>query len=276
MQVTGPFDTEILDVLPSTVKFICHNGVGYDNIDIATCTKKGIEVSNTPGEANHATADLAILLMLCALRRLWPALSAIREADHPLGKWRGKTELGHNPQGKVLGILGMGGIGTEVARRAKAFGMSVIYHNRNKASPELEGAEYVTFESLLSRSDVISVHCPLTEDTIHIIGESEFKKMKQGVVIINTARGALVDEKALVAALRNKKVAAAGLDVFENEPEIESALREHPSVILLPHVGTLTYETQENMERLTLDNLKSCLHTGDLLTKVPEQRNVTR
>ncbi|KLJ09901.1 hypothetical protein EMPG_14675 [Blastomyces silverae] len=225
VQVTGPFDAELLDALPKSLRFICHNGAGYDNIDIATCTEKGIRVSSTP-------------------------IAVIRpRSDHPLGKWRGETVLGNDPQGKVLGILGMGGIGTEVAHRAKAFGMKVIYHNRNRADPEPEGTKYVTFDDLLSRSDVISINCTLTEQTRHIIGKREFAKMKNGVVIINTARGAVIDEKAFVEALETK-VASAGLDVYENEPEIGRALREHPRTFLLPHIGTFTLETQKKMEEL--------------------------
>ncbi|OAX77194.1 hypothetical protein ACJ72_08509 [Emergomyces africanus] len=151
--------------------------------------------------------------------------------------------------------------------------MHIIYHNRNRANPEPEGAEFVTFDSLLTRSDVLSLNCTLTDNTRHIIGGPEFAKMKNGVVIINTARGAVIDEEALVAALENK-VASVGLDVFEHEPKILRALRDHPRTMLLPHIGTFTQETQEKMEQLALCNLKSCLEEGVLLTKVPEQRDV--
>ncbi|EER38103.1 hydroxyacid dehydrogenase [Histoplasma capsulatum var. duboisii H88] len=273
LQVTGPFDAELLNALPRTLRFICHNGAGYDNIDIATCTKKGIAVSNTPQAVNDATADVAIFLMLGALRKAWTPLSAIQEvADHPSGEWRGKTTLGHDPQEKVLGILGMGGIGTEVALRAQAFKMKVIYHNRNRANPEPKGTEYVTFDDLLSRSDILSINCALTDKTRHIIGAPEFAKMKTGVVIVNTARGAVIDEKALVAALQNK-VASVGLDVYEHEPKIEKDLRDHPRAFLLPHIGTFTHETQKKMELLVLRNLESCVTGANLVTRVPEQRN---
>ncbi|PGG97342.1 D-3-phosphoglycerate dehydrogenase [Blastomyces parvus] len=267
--VTGPFDTELLDVLPKTLKFICHNGAGYDNIDIATCTKKQIRVSSTPGAVAPATADIAIFLMIGALRQAWPLLDAVRA-----GRWRGESGLGHDPQGKVLGILGMGGIGTEVARRAKAFGMEIIYHNRARANPEPEGTKYVTFDELLSQSDVISLNCTLTDQTRHIIGKREFMKMKEGVVIVNTARGAVIDEKALVEALETNKVASVGLDVYEDEPKIPRALREHPRAFLLPHIGTFTCETQKKMEELVLRNLKSCWDTDELVTMVPEQKGI--
>ncbi|EDN05723.1 hypothetical protein HCAG_02326 [Histoplasma mississippiense (nom. inval.)] len=267
VKVTGPFDAELLNALPRSLRFICHNGAGYDNIDIATCTQKGIAVSNTPQAVNDATANTAIFLMLGALRKVWAPLSAIRE-----GKWRGETTLGHDPQEKVLGILGMGGIGTEVAFLAQAFKMKVIYHNRNRADPEPKGTEYVTFDDLLSRSDVLSINCALTDKTRHIIGAPEFRKMKTGVVIVNTARGAVIDEKALVAALQNK-VASVGLDVYEHEPKIEKDLRDHPRAFLLPHIGTFTHETQKKMELLVLRNLESCLKGANLVTRVPEQRN---
>ncbi|OJD14590.1 hypothetical protein AJ78_05077 [Emergomyces pasteurianus Ep9510] len=270
VNVTGPFDAELINVLPESVKFICHNGAGYDNIDIPTCTKKRIDVSSTPGVVNRATADITIFLMLGALRQVLTPIAALRA-----GEWRGETKPGYDPQGRVLGILGMGGIGTEVARRAKAFDMHIIYHNRKRASPEPEGAEFVTFDSLLSRSDVLCLNCTLTDDTRHIIGRPEFAQMKNGVVIINTARGAVMDEEALVEALENK-VASAGLDVFENEPNIRPALRKHPRILPLPHIGTFTQDTQKKTEQLVLSNLKSCLQEGRLLTQVPEQLNLTR
>ncbi|PGH15958.1 hypothetical protein AJ79_02125 [Helicocarpus griseus UAMH5409] len=266
MQVTGPFNAELLNELPKSLRFICHNGAGYDNIDIPTCTKRGIKVSSTPIAVNNATADIAIFLMIGALRQAYVPLTAIRD-----GQWRGNTKLGNDPQGKVLGILGMGGIGREVARRAQAFGMEIIYHNRNQIVPEPEGTEYVTFDGLLERSDVLSLNCSLTEATKHIIGEREFDKMKDGVVIVNTARGALIDEKALVAALKLNKVGSVGLDVYEREPKVEEGLLNNKKVMLLPHIGTSTWETQRKMELLVLDNVKACLEKGKLVTQVPEQ-----
>ncbi|RHZ62311.1 60S ribosomal uL22 domain-containing protein [Aspergillus thermomutatus] len=241
---TGPFDAELLSVLPKSLKYICHNGAGYDNIDIPGCSEKGIAVSSTPVAVNHATADVGIFLMIGALRQAYVPLSALRA-----GHWQGKTTLGHDPQGKVLGILGMGGIGREMANRARAFGMKIQYHNRSRLSPELEwDAQYVSFDELLGNADVLSLNLALNAKTRHIIGEKEFQKMKDGVVIVNTARGALIDEKALVAALDSGKVMSAGLDVYENEPEIEAGLVNNPRVMLLPHIGTATYETQKEME----------------------------
>ncbi|OGM44012.1 hydroxyisocaproate dehydrogenase [Aspergillus bombycis] len=252
---TGPFDAELLAVLPKSLKYICHNGAGYDNIDVKGCTEKGIAVSSTPVAVNHATADVGIFLMIGALRQAYVPLSALRA-----GQWQGQATLGRDPQGKVLGILGMGGIGREMANRAKAFGMKIQYHNRSRLSPELEGdATYVSFDELLASSDVLSLNLALNASTRHIIGEKEFQKMKDGIVIVNTARGALIDEKALVAALDSGKVLSAGLDVYENEPVVEQGLVDNPKVMLLPHIGTMTYETQKDMELLVLNNLRSAV-----------------
>ncbi|RJE25482.1 Dehydrogenase [Aspergillus sclerotialis] len=266
---TGPFNEEILSVLPKSLKYICHNGAGYDNIDIAGCSRRGILVSSTPVAVNHATADVGIFLMIGALRQAYVPLAALRA-----GQWQGKTTLGHDPQGKVLGILGMGGIGREMANRAKAFGMKIHYHNRSRLPADLEaGATYVSFDELLANADVLSLNLALNESTRHIIGEKEFQKMKDGVVIVNTARGALIDEKALVKALDAGKVGSAGLDVYENEPVVEQGLIDNPRVMLLPHIGTMTYETQKDMELLVLNNLRSAVEKGVLLTGVPEQKN---
>lgn len=267
---TGRFDADLISLLPKSLKYICHNGAGYDNIDISACTERGIAVSSTPVAVNHATADVGLFLMIGAMRQAYIPLAAIRE-----GKWQGKTTLGHDPRGKVLGILGMGGIGREMANRARAFGMTIQYHNRSRLSAELEGdAKYVSFDELLASSDVLSLNLALNESTHHIIGEAEFQKMKDGVVIVNTARGALIEEKALVAALESGKVRSAGLDVYEDEPQVQPGLLNNPRVMLLPHIGTMTYETQREMELLVLENLRSAVETGEMVTLVPEQKNV--
>lgn len=224
------------------MKFICHNGAGYDNIDVAACTAKGIQVAHTPKAVNSATADIAMFLMLGALRRIHAPYAALRKK-----KWRGPAlQLGHDPQQKSLGILGMGGIGREVAVRGKAFGMNILYHNRTRLAPDLEvgGATYVGFEELLAKSDVLSLNLSLNAKTKGIIGKKEFAMMKDGVVIVNTARGKLIDEAALVEALGSGKVFSAGLDVYEEEPVIHAGLIDNPNVVLLPHIGTATVETQ--------------------------------
>ncbi|OXV05795.1 hypothetical protein Egran_06437 [Elaphomyces granulatus] len=268
-QVTGPFDEELVSVLPDSLKYICHNGAGYDNVDVTACSQKGIAVANTPVAVNNATADIGIFLMIGALRQAYVPLAALRA-----GQWHGKSKLGRDPTGKVLGILGMGGIGRQFAHRARAFGMKIQYHNRSRLPSEQEGdATYVPFDELLATSDILSLNLSLNDSTRHIIGAPEFQKMKTGVVIINTARGALIDEKALVAAIESGKVASAGLDVYEMEPEIDPGLLNNPRVMLLPHIGTMTYETQKEMELLVLANLTSAVEKGILITQVPEQKN---
>lgn len=251
------------------MKFITHNGAGYDNIDVPACNDRGIQISSTPIAVNDATADIALLLMLGALRRIHVPLTAVRGGD-----WRGKSfALGHDPKGKVLGILGMGGIGRAVAQRARAFGMEIQYHNRSELSGDLAGgARYVDFETLLKTSDVLSLNLALNPSTRHIIGEKEFGAMKEGVVVVNTARGPIIDEAALVKALKDGKVYSAGLDVFEEEPKIHPELVSDERVVLLPHIGTATWETQKEMELLVLENLKSAVQGNGLVTQIPEQQ----
>ncbi|KAL6872400.1 hypothetical protein HDV57DRAFT_262186 [Trichoderma longibrachiatum] len=270
VSVTGKIDGELLDVLPKTLKFMCHNGAGYDQIDVQACTAHGVHVSNTPTAVDDATADVTIWLLLGALRNLPIGIHALRA-----GKWRGNPPpaLGHDPQGKILGILGMGGIGRNVAAKARAFGMRIRYHNRSRLSPELEdGAEYVDFETLLRESDVLSLNLPLNPKTRHSIAAPQFALMKPGIVIVNTARGAVMDEAALVDALASGQVSSVGLDVYENEPEIHPGLLANPSVLLVPHMGTWTQETQQKMEEWTIDNVRTAVKEGRLKSIVPEQK----
>ncbi|KAF7359507.1 D-isomer specific 2-hydroxyacid dehydrogenase [Mycena sanguinolenta] len=244
MATTGPFDEELIQALPKTLKFICHNGAGYDSIDVAACTARGILVSNCPAVVDDATADTAIFLILAALRGFNNGILAIRN-----GTWKSKVPpdpLGHDPQGKTLGILGMGGVGCNLKRKADVFGMKTIYHNRTRLDDEhAAGAEYVTFDELLARSDVLSLNLPLNAQTRNIISTAEFSKMKTGVVIVNTARGGVLDENALVKALEEGKVWSAGLDVYQQEPNIHPGLVSNPHVCLLPHMGTSTVEVRQ-------------------------------
>ncbi|KAG6154543.1 hypothetical protein E4U37_001950 [Claviceps purpurea] len=270
--VTGKVNNELLDALPSSLKFLCHNGAGYDQIDIPSCSSHGIRVSNTPTAVDDSTADTTIWLLLGALRNFAPGMSNLRA-----GEWRGNIppRLGHDPQGKILGILGMGGIGRNVAAKAKAFGMKVRYHNRTKLSEELEGgAEYVPFERLLAESDVLSLNLPLNPKTRHIISKQQFDIMKAGIIIVNTSRGAVMDEAALVDALHAGKVASAGLDVYEDEPTIHPGLLKNQNVVLLPHMGTYTVETETKMEEWAIDNVKMALEGGQLKSIVPEQKDL--
>ncbi|OQD72376.1 hypothetical protein PENDEC_c021G06843 [Penicillium decumbens] len=269
--ITGPVDEELVNALPSSLQYIAHCGAGYDQIDVHACTarKPMIRVSNVPTAVDDATADANMFLILGALRNFNAGMHALRQ-----GKWLGQPAplLGHDPEGKTLGILGMGGIGRNLMRKAEAFGMKVIYHNRRQLSEELSGgAQYVTFDELLATSDVLSLNLPLNKQTRHIIGKDEFAKMKDGVVVVNTARGAVMDEAALVEALDSGKVFSAGLDVFEEEPKIHPGLLSNASVILVPHMGTWTIETLTAMEEWAIDNVRLAVTTGKLKSPVSEQ-----
>ncbi|KAH8900431.1 hypothetical protein GQ53DRAFT_815312 [Thozetella sp. PMI_491] len=266
-------DEELISALPRSLKYICHNGAGYDSIDVALCTARGIHVSNCPLVVDDATADCAMFLILAALRGFNNGILAIRN-----GEWKGAVPpppLGHDPQGKVLGILGMGGIGRNLKKKADAFGMTTIYHNRSQLRGELAGgAEYVSFDELLAKSDVLSLNLPLNQNTRNIVSTNEFAKMKRGVVIVNTARGGVMDEDALVTALESGQVWSVGLDVYQQEPNIHSGLVSNPHVCLLPHMGTSTVETKTKMELCMLGNCRSALEKGRLETIVPEQAHL--
>ncbi|KUI61705.1 hypothetical protein VP1G_08872 [Cytospora mali] len=279
VSITGRIDAELLSSLPDSLRYICHNGAGYDQVDVPACTARGIRVSNVPTAVDDATADTAIFLMLGALRNFSLSMHNIRR-----GKWRGSEDdgslppLGHDPQGKVLGILGMGGIGRNMAKKALAFGMKIRYYNRTRLSLEMEkecgGAEYRDFESLLRESDVLSLNLPLNAETRHIISTPQFNLMKPGIVIVNTARGAVMDETALVEALDSGKVASVGLDVYENEPQVHSGLLTNNRVLLVPHMGTWTVETEAKMEEWTMANVRKAIEEGQLMSIVPEQRHL--
>ncbi|KAF2145483.1 uncharacterized protein K452DRAFT_283839 [Aplosporella prunicola CBS 121167] len=272
VQITGLVDEELVNVFPESLKFIAHNGAGYDQVDVHACTTRGIKVSNVPTLVDDATADVNMFLIIGTLRGFNTSMQALRE-----GKWRGNPAppLGHDPEGKTLGILGMGGIGRNLKKKAEVFGMKVIYHNRKQLSDELAGgAKYVTFDELLSTSDVISLNLPLNKNTRHIISGPEFAKMKPGVIVVNTARGAVMDEAALVAALDSGHVWSAGLDVYEDEPAVHPGLVANPHVMLVPHMGTWTVETQTAMEEFTIGNVRAALEKGRLNSIVPEQADL--
>ncbi|KAI1821628.1 putative hydroxyisocaproate dehydrogenase [Xylaria intraflava] len=267
---TGRFDAELVAALPASWRFIAHNGAGYDTIDVDACSHRRIAVSNTPIAVDDATADVGIFLMLGAFRMAHFSITSLRA-----GKWIGDTPRGHDPKGKTLAILGMGGIGRAMAHRARAFGMRIIYHNRRPLDPALaQDAEYVSFDELLARADVLSLNLALNPSTRHIIGAAELARAKPGVVVVNTARGALIDEAALAAALESGHVSAVGLDVYEDEPRVHPGLMGNPRAFLLPHVGTYTSETGRAMELLVLRNLEAAVDEGRMLTLVAEQKGL--
>ncbi|KAJ8124716.1 hypothetical protein O1611_g8924 [Lasiodiplodia mahajangana] len=273
LAVTGKFDEELIQALPQSVEFLCHNGAGYDNIDTIACTARSILVSNCPKVVDDATADTAVFLILAALRGFNNGIMAIRNRT-----WTGHIPpppLGHDPQGKILGILGMGGIGRNLKKKVEVFGMRCIYHNRTQLSSQLaDGAEYVSFNELLARSDVLSLNLPLNSKTRNIISTNEFAKMKRGIVIVNTARGGVLDEDALVKALDEGQVSSVGLDVYQNEPNLHPGLLLNPHVCLLPHMGTSSVETKTKMEEWNIGNVRAVLETGRLNNVVPEQAHL--
>ncbi|ETI22205.1 hypothetical protein G647_06278 [Cladophialophora carrionii CBS 160.54] len=274
VSITGFFDEEIVKALPKSWKFLAHCGAGYDQIDADACSARDppLLVSNVPTAVDDATADTAIFLMLGALRNFNTSMVALRRGD-----WRGNPPpaLGHDPQGKVLGILGMGGIGRNMKKKAEAFGMTAIYHNRRKLdSSQADGAAYVSFEELLRQSDVLSLNLPLNPKTRHIISTEQLKLMKPSAIIVNTARGAVIDEAALVDALDNGVIAGAGLDVYEEEPKIHPGLVGNERVILLPHMGTWTTETIKKMEEWAIENVRLALETGKLKSPIFEQKDM--
>ncbi|OLL23887.1 putative 2-hydroxyacid dehydrogenase UNK4.10 [Neolecta irregularis DAH-3] len=271
-EITGVIDEELISKMPRSLRFIAHNGAGYDQIDVSACSKAGIMVSHTPGAVSRATADTAIFLILGCLRNFPQGEYNLRK-----GSWRSETsvEIGNDPNGKTLGILGMGGIGRSLAERARIFGMNVIYHNRQKISWTNNArplAEYVSFEKLLAKSDVLSLNLPLNSNTRHIISSLEISKMKRGGIIVNTARGGVLDTVALIEALESGHLKSIGLDVFEEEPHIPRQLVENPRVLLLPHMGTYTIEAQYDMEKLVIENLERAVEQARLITVVPEQK----
>ena len=253
--ITDRIDEEVLDMAPR-LRMIANFGVGYNNVDVKAATSRGIMVSNTPGVLTDTTAELAFALILAVSRRVAEGDRMVREGRFQF--WAPMLFLGREVTGKTLGIVGLGKIGKTVARIAGSFHMRILYYNRHQldAAEERELAvEYAYLETLLMESDIVSLHVPLTEETKHLIGENELAHMKTKAYLINTSRGPVIDEEALVSALRDGKIGGAGLDVYEHEPALSPGLDELDNVILLPHVGSGTHETRFRMGSLAVENL---------------------
>lgn len=230
------------------LKVISNYGVGYDNVDVAYAKEKGIAVTNLPRSTSAPTADMALTLMLSLLLKVSLHDRWLREAKLP--KWNLPKNYGSSPGGKKLGIVGMGRIGKELAKRALSLDMEILYYKRNRLSAEEEtkyGARYLSLEDLVKKADVVSLHTPLNDSTFHLIGEKEIALMKASAVLINTARGNVVDNDALIKALKSGLIAGAGLDVFPNEPEVPAAYLTMDQVVLAPHAGTATREARNAM-----------------------------
>jgi len=252
-------DEELICHAPK-LKVISNHGAGFDRVDIEAATRRGIVVTNTPDVVTEATAELAFGLMLSITRRI-VEFDKILKSEIPF-RWGPMQMLGFELMGKTLGIIGFGRIGQAMGQRAMAFGMKVIYYQRTPREELLDKRDDVSYkplEELLSQSDIISIHVPLTKNTYHLLGNDEFNKMKKGAYIINTARGPVVDEEALVHALKSGHLAGAGLDVFEKEPRIHPELIKMENTVLTPHVGTSTLETRTAMIKLAIKNLLMAL-----------------
>lgn len=250
-------DDALLAACPR-LKVISNIAVGYNNIDVAACTRRGIVVTNTPDVLNEATADHAWALLLAAARRVTEAERWLRAGQWR--RWSFDLFLGAEMSGATLGILGMGRIGRAIARRAQGFNMRVLYHNRSRLpSPQEEGAHWTERDELLRAADHLIVVVPYSTATHHLIGESELALMKPSAVLVNVARGGVVDDEALIAALRAGRLAAAGLDVFEGEPALHEGFLELDNVVLTPHIASSTVKTREAMARLAIRNLSDAL-----------------
>jgi glyoxylate reductase len=268
--LTTKVDDAFLDAAGPQLKVVANVAVGYNNIDVAACAARGVVCTNTPGVLTEATADIAMALVLMATRRLGEGERVIR--SNTPWQWGMFYMLGSGIQGRRLGIVGMGDIGQALARRAKAFGMTIAYSNRKPVAPAIEaelGAEFMSMDELLSTSDVVSINCPYSPATHHLIGPDELAAMKPTAFLVNTARGPIVDEDALVAALQAGSIAGAGLDVFEAEPTVHPGLLECEHAVLIPHLGSATVETRSAMARLAAHNAINVLNGVEPPTPIP-------
>jgi len=254
---TEVFDADMVARLPDDVKIIANFSVGVDHCDLAAAKDKGIVVTNTPDVLSDATAEIAMLLMLGAARRAGEGEALVRTQGWK--DWSPSFMVGVQVTGKCLGIIGMGRVGQMVAERAKCFGMEIHYHNRSRLNPALEdGAVYhENLEDMLPFCQFLSLNCPNTPETVGLLNADVIYKLPDGAIVINTARGVVVDDDALIAALASGKLAAAGLDVFNNEPDIHPGYRDLKNTFLLPHIGSATAETRDAMGFRALDNLEA-------------------
>ena len=260
--VGDPVTARVMDACPR-LQIVAQYAVGYDNIDLDAARERGLPVTHTPGVLTDATADFAMALLLAAARHVPQADRFVREDR--FDRWETKMMLGMELSGKTLGIVGLGRIGQAVARRALGFGMKVLYHQRSAANPTVErqlSAQRVPFAELLAESDAVSIHCALNDDSRHLFDADAFEKMKPTALLVNTARGAVIDEAALAEALAQGEIAGAGLDVFEEEPQVHPGLREHDRVVLAPHLGSATTQARTEMGRQCNASVQAALE-GD-------------
>lgn len=260
--LTDRIDTPLLARCPN-LKAVCNIAVGYNNIDLAACTKARVMATNTPGVLDDTTGDFTWALILATARRLTEAEAYLRAGQWD--RWKLKQFLGLDIHHATLGIFGLGRIGQVVARRASGFEMKVIYHDARRMPTEIEEASrarFVSKEELLSLADIVTIHVPYSQATHHLIGKAELKQMKPTAILINASRGGVVDDAGLIEALRSGTIAGAGLDVFENEPKLNSGFLELKNVVLAPHIASSSKATRHKMAMLAAENLVAALTTG--------------
>ena len=257
--VTDKLTSEIINKASKRLKLIASFGTGVDHIDLEAAKEKGITVTNTPGVLSEDTADIAMALILAVPRRIIEGNKLVRS-----GYWKGWSPtglLGHRINGKRLGILGMGQIGQAIAKRARGFGMKIHYHNRKPVQPliedELEATYWDKLDEMIQRIDILSVNCPHTELTHKLLNKKKLSKLNKNSYLINTSRGEIIDEKGLIEILEEKKIAGAGLDVYENEFQISNKLRELENVVILPHIGSATIEGRQAMGERVIINIQT-------------------
>ena len=265
--LTDKFDAETINQLPDSVKIISNFAVGFGNIDLEAAKKRGIAVTNTPDVLTDATAEIGVLLILGACRRASEGIEKAREGGWV---WSADMLIGKQLTGTRLGILGMGRIGQKIAKIAKSLGMIIHYHNRSKLSEEKEqGATYHdNLNDLMKVSDVLSVCCPASKETINLINKDTLELLPKGAVVTNVARGDIIEDEALIDALERRKVYAVGLDVYKNEPNLNPGYLKHKSAFILPHLGSATKETRTAMANLAIDNIDEFFKTGGCKNKV--------
>jgi lactate dehydrogenase-like 2-hydroxyacid dehydrogenase len=260
--LTERIDAALLARCPK-LRAVCNIAVGFNNIDLKACQARGVMATNTPGVLDDSTADFTWALILATARRVTEAEQYLRAGNW--SGWKLKQFLGVDVHHATLGILGMGRVGQAVARRARGFDMTVLYHNSRRLSAEVEKschAAYVGMDELLARADILTVHTPYSPATHHILGAAQFAKMRPGAILINAARGGVVDDAALVEALQHGPLAAAGLDVFENEPALHPEFLKLSNVVLTPHIASSSEATRRRMAMLAAENLVAALTTG--------------
>ena len=265
--IVDKINKKTINKLSDKVKIISNFAVGFGNIDIEAASKRNIVVTNTPDVLTDATAEIAMLLILGASRR---AVEGMQWARNKNWRWSADFLIGKQLSGSKLGILGMGRIGRAVAKRAKAFGMEIHYHNRSKLNQDLEaGATYHdNIQSLFSTSDILSINCLVTKETKKIINKKTLKFFSKEAIIINSARGDMIDDDAMVEALKDKRIFALGLDVYNGEPNIHPGYLEHQNVFILPHLGSATKKTRIDMANLAINNIEEFFKSGKCINKV--------